>query len=141
MEGINTFVSVFCVTAVMIGGIKLLLGGALEESGKYILALVLLTVTVAAITNTSISFKTNRKQAIAKTNDYSENLIAYEAQYVIKSLLEENSIDFKKITIKTTKNQEDNIVISEVVVFGAEEKEKVENLIMNTRITTKVTFK
>ena len=141
MEGINTFVSVFCVTAVMIGGIKLLLGGVLEESGKYILAIILLTVTVAAIANTNISLKANKRETISKTSDYSENLFAYETEYVIKNLLKENGINFKKIDIKTTKNKDGDIVISEVVVFGAEEKEKTVNLIMKTIITQKVTVK
>ena len=141
MEGIYSFVSVFCVTAVMIGGIKLLLGGVLEESGKYILAIILLTVTVAAIANTNISLKANKRETISKTSDYSENLFAYETEYVIKNLLKENGINFKKIDIKTTKNKDGDIVISEVVVFGAEEKEKTVNLIMKTIITQKVTVK
>ncbi len=141
MESINAFVSVFCVTAIMVGGIKLLLGGVLEESGKYILAIVLLTVTVAAIANTNISFKTNKKQVATKTNDYSQNLIAYETEYVVKKLFEENNISFKKVTVKTNKNTQGDIVISEVVVFGAEEKNKAESLIISNRITQKVTFK
>lgn len=141
MEGINTFVSVFCVTAVMIGGIKLILGGVLEESGKYILALVLLTVTVAAISNMKVSFKANKKQTIAKTSTYSENLIAYQTEHLIKSLLKEKGVNFSKIEIKTTKNSEGDISISEVVIFGTDEKEKTENLIKETNITQKVTCK
>ena len=141
MDTIKIFVGTFCATAIMVGGVKLLLGGVLEESGKYILALIMVVVTVTAIANINISFKPMQNKAKKQTDDYSQNLIVWQAEYLIKNLLNDENINFEKIAIKTNKDEDSNIIINEVLVYGVEEKEKAQDIIISNKITQKVTFK
>ena len=141
METIKVFVTVFCTCAVMVGGMKLLLGGALEESGKYILALILVVTTVGALTKINISIKTDKWEIEQQSENNAEALITYETEYLIKELFNSNNISYKKIEVKTTKSQEGGIVISEVIIYEGEPEQKAKELILNNQIAPKVTVK
>lgn len=141
METVKVFVAVFCTCAVMVGGMKLLLGGALEDSGKYILALILVVTTVGALTNIDISIKTDKLEIAQKSDNNAEALISYETEYLIKELFKNNNISYKKIEAKTTKTDEDSIVISEVIIYEPEPQDRAKELILKTQIAPKVTVK
>lgn len=141
METVKVFVTVFCTCAVMVGGMKLLLGGVLEESGKYILALILVVTTVGALTNINISLKDQKPEIFEKTDNNAEALILYETEYLIKELFNEEKVTYKKIDIKTNKTQDGSIVISEVIIYEAEPQTKAKALILENKIAPKVTVK
>ncbi|MBQ9977898.1 MAG: hypothetical protein IJP21_04840 [Clostridia bacterium] len=141
METVKVFVTVFCTCAVMVGGMKLLLGGVLEESGKYILALILVVTTVGALTNINISLKGQKPEIFEKTDNNAEALILYETEYLIKELFNEEKVTYKKIDIKTNKTQDGSIVISEVIIYEAEPQTKAKALILENKIAPKVTVK
>ncbi len=141
METIKVFVTVFCTCAIMIGGMKILLGGILEDSGKYILALIMVVTTVGALTNIDISFKTNKTEISNKTEENAEALTSYETQYLIKELFKKENVTFKKIEIKTTKTEDGGIVISEVIIYEPEPVERAKDLINSNQIAQKVTVK
>ena len=141
METVKVFVTVFCTCAVMVGGMKLLLGGVLEDSGKYILALILIVTTVGALTNIDISLKSEKPEISEKTDNNAEALISYETEYLIKELFNEEKVTYKKIQVKTTKTNEGSIVISEVIIYEAEPQEKAKALILESKIAPKVTVK
>lgn len=141
METVKVFVTVFCTCAVMVGGMKLLLGGVLEESGKYILALILVVTTVGALTNINISLKGQKPEILEKTDNNAEALILYETEYLIKELFNEEKVTYKKIDIKTNKTQDGSIVISEVIIYEAEPQTKAKALILENKIAPKVTVK
>ena len=141
METIKVFVTVFCTCAVMVGGMKLLLGGVLEDSGKYILALILVVTTVGALTNINISLKSQKPEIFEKTDNNAEALILYETEYLIKELFNEEKVTYKKIDIKTNKTKDGSIVISEVIIYEAEPQTKAKALILENKIAPKVTVK
>lgn len=141
METIKVFVTVFCTCAVMVGGMKLLLGGVLEDSGKYILALILVVTTVGALTNINISLKSQKPEIFEKTDNNAEALISYETEYLIKELLKGEKVTYKKIQVKTTKTKDGGIVISEVIIYEPEPVERAKDLMLKNQIAPKVTVK
>ena len=141
METVKVFVAVFCTCAVMIGGMKLLLGGVLEDSGKYILALILVVTTVGALTNIDISVKTDSLKILEKTDNNADALISYETEYLIKELFKKENVTYKKIHVKTTKTDDGSIVISEVIIYEPKPIERAEDLIITNQIAPKVTVK
>lgn len=141
METIKVFVAVFCTCAVMVGGMKLLLGGALEDSGKYILALILVVTTVGALTNIDISLKNIKPEIAEETDTNAQALVCYETEYLIKELFKNNNVSYKKIQVKTTKTKENSIVISEVILYEPEPVDKAVDLIHINQIAQKVTVK
>ena len=88
MESIKVFVMIFCTCAVMIGGMKLLLGGVLEDSGKYILALILVVTTAGALTNIKVSFKEQNTEITKSAENTAEEMVSYQAEFLIKELFE-----------------------------------------------------
>ena len=141
METIKVFVAVFCTCAVMVGGMKLLLGGVLEDSGKYILALILVVTTVGALTNIDISFKNIKPEITEETDTNAQALVCYETEYLIKELFKNNSVSYKKIQVKTTKLKDNSIVISEVIIYEPEPIDRAVDLIRINQIAQKVTVK
>ncbi len=141
METVKVFVAVFCTCAVMVGGMKLLLGGVLEDSGKYILALILVVTTVGALTDINISIKSQKPYISQETDNNAEALICYEAEFLIKELFKSNNVSFEKIEVKTTKTKEDGIVISEVIIYEPEPEKMAKDLILKGQIAQKVTVK
>lgn len=141
METIKVFVAVFCTCAVMVGGMKLLLGGVLEDSGKYILALILVVTTVGALTNMDISFKNVKPEVESETDTNAQALVCYETEYLIKELFKNNSVSYKKIQVKTTKTKDNSIVISEVIIYEPEPIDRAVDLIHINQIAQKVTVK
>ena len=141
MESIKVFVIVFCTCAVMIGGMKLLLGGVLEDSGKYILALVLIVTTAGALTDINLSFNEQKPEVTESAENTAEEMISYQADFLIKELFENNDITYKKIKVKTNKSKEGGIVISEVIIYEPDPASKAVSLIESNQIAQKVTVK
>ena len=141
MESIKVFVIVFCTCAVMIGGMKLLLGGVLEDSGKYILALVLIVTTAGALTDINLSFNEQKPEVTESAENTAEEMISYQAEFLIKELFENNDITYKKIKVKTNKSKEGGIVISEVIIYEPDPASKAVSLIESNQIAQKVTVK
>ena len=140
MSGITEIVAFFCAASVMCGAFNILAGKTLEKSFKFVLALIFLSIMVSSFAK--VDFKLNIPKSVSAIAE-SENVLAlssYQAEYIIRSLLDEKNIKYTKISVLANKEEDGGIVINEILVSGAEETETIRELILNLNITETVKF-
>ncbi len=97
----------------------------MKASVKYVLSLAftLIIISSALKIDFNLDFKPNTSNINAGTQAIDEA----SARYVIKACLNASEIEFSKISVLTTKNNNGSIVISKVLIFSKEEKSKILN--------------
>lgn len=140
MSGIKEIVAFFCAASIMCGAFNILAGKTLEKSFKYILALIFLSVIISSFAKFDINFKFPKSVSAVTKSDNVLAMSSYQAEYIIRSLLDEKNIKYTKIQSVANKDENGGIVINEIIISGAEEPEKIKELILNLNITATVKF-
>ncbi len=126
MNYLSSFFISFCVSAIFIGAVFILCpGGQMSKPVRFVFSLVFTLVIVSAALKINFDFDytppNDKKQEITQTIDVSS------AIYVYSNCLKAQKIDFSEISISTTKTDDGSIVISKVLIFSKEEKQKIIN--------------
>ena len=139
MDKIKEIVLAFCAVSVFSAAAGILNGKSLAKSGRYIIGLVFICALIACFKDSDFSIEIP-ENAVA---DYSENYALYEqnAEYLIAELLKENSITFKEISSTATKNESGDIVIKEITICGAEDREGVMAVLNSCGIDCRVNLR
>ena len=126
MDTVREIAIAFCVVAIFTAALGLLGGMRLHKSVRYILSLTLICSVVSVATNKDFNiFIPKTSQSTASYN--TDRLYEYQAEMLIKDILEKEDIKFKNITAKATKNEDGSIVINEIEINGCEAYEKAED--------------
>ena len=125
---INSFLISFCVSAIFIGFVFIICpSGQMKNSVKYILSLVFTLIIISSALK--IDFDLDFKSDTSNTEATTQAIDEASARYVFETCLNASKIEFSKISVLTTKNADDSIVISKVLIFSKEEKSKILNSI------------
>lgn len=125
MSYLNSFLMSFCVSAIFIGAVFLLCpGGKMSKPVKYILTLVFTVVIITSVSNKNFDLDFSDFKVPTVDTD-GEELKIQSAEYVLGEVLRQNGVNFSKITVCTTKAEDDSIVISKVIVFSQESQDKI----------------
>lgn len=124
MSNLAVFFSSFCVSAILIGALYIICpGGEISKSVKNIFALVFtLVITSSAVTvNPVFDFggDFSQNEGVTSVIDISS------AVYVYSECLKAEKIEFSEISVLTNKTEDGGIVISKVIIFSNEDKEKI----------------
>lgn len=140
MGTVKEIALVFCATAVMLSGVSLLGSGALEKSKRYIIALVLLCSVLGSVVGADFDFTLPDLPNTEASANLSENMSAYQTEYLVAQLLNDAKIKYQKITAKANKNQDGSIIITEITVSGVEDEERARETILSVGIDCRVAF-
>ena len=125
MSYLNSFLMSFCVSAIFIGAVYLICpGGKMSKPVKYILTLVFTVVIITSVSNKNFDLDFSDFKVPTVDTD-GEELKIQSAEYVLGEVLRQNGVNFSKITVCTTKAEDDSIVISKVIVFSQESQDKI----------------
>ncbi len=128
MDTVREIAITFCAAAVFAAALSLLHGRALEKSGRYIIALILLCSVIGAIAkgdfNLSMpAFNSQEEESSAVTD-----ICEYQAEYLVAGVLREKGVTFENILAKATKNEDGSIIINEIEVVGTTEEQVIKAL-------------
>lgn len=140
MGTVKEIALVFCATAVLLSGVSLLGSGALEKSKRYIIALVLLCSVLGSVVGADFDFTLPDLTNTEASANLSENMSAYQTEYLVAQLLNDAKIKYQKITAKANKNQDGSIIITEITVSGVEDEERAREAILSVGIDCRVAF-
>ena len=124
MTRLSDFFITFCVSAVFIGALLIICpNGQMSKSVKYILSLVftLLIISSAVKIDFNLDFTPNTNVI----NSHAEVINTHSAVYVYSQCLKAAKIEFSKISVLTNKSDDGSIVISKVLIFSKEDKNKI----------------
>ena len=126
MTNLNSFFISFCVSSILIGSFYILCpDGQISKSLKNIFALVFTLIIITSVSGIKFDFDYTPQ---IPQNDETVNAIDTSAAiYVYSECLKSCEIDYEKISVLTTKNDDGSIVIRKVLIFSKEEKEKILN--------------
>ncbi len=127
MSYLTSFLISFCVSAIFIGAIFIICpSGKMSNPIKYILSLIFSLVIISSASEISIDFTL---ADIFKTTEISssQKLEANSAEYVLGQVLKGADIKFREISVYTTKSTDGSIIISKVIIYSAESREKILN--------------
>ncbi len=140
MNSVKEIALCFCATAVFCAGVSVLSGKALEKSGRYIIALILLCSVIGTVSTANLSIDLLPQNTGEQESISAAAISGFAAEYLIANLLSENQITFEKITATVSKNQDGGIVISEIEIKGATNPEKIRALLLGVGIDCGVIF-
>ena len=141
MNGIREIALSFCASAVFCAGAGMLGGGAIQKSGRYIFALIMLCSVVAAIASADINFDFfEHGQYEAAENASTEELSGFAAESLVADFLDKRGLKYEKIEAKVTKNGDGDIIINELKISGAQSPSAVEEALMDVGIDCRVVF-
>ena len=124
MSNITTFFTSFCVSAILIGAFYIICpGGEISKSVKNIFALVFTLVIISSALTVNPVFDFSGE--ISQNEEITNSIDTSGAVYVYSECLKAAKIEFSKISVLTNKNEDGGIVISKVLIFSSEEKEKI----------------
>ena len=124
MTHLSDFFITFCVSAVFIGALLIICpNGQISKSIRYVLSLVFTLLIISSALK--IDFDLNFTPNTDVINSYTEALDVKSAEYVYSQWLKSARIEFSKISILTNKNDNGSIVISKVLIFSKEDKNKI----------------
>lgn len=138
MDSIRELATVFCAVSVFVGTIGILTGGALDKSMGYILSLIFLASVVSALHSGNFNIELKGEQAMAQNSENEERLSEYQAEYICKEILKEQSISFEKITATANKTEDGSIIISEIRIKGADMCDEAVRVVEESGLCKKV---
>ena len=122
----------------MSGGLRLFAGEKLQKSADYILALILLTCVIAAVTNADFSFNISNEDIVAEASLGEIAISEYQAEYITARVLDEEKIEYEKIEAKANKSEDGSILISKITITGAKEGERAVAAVKELKLTSTV---
>jgi hypothetical protein len=124
MTRLSDFFITFCVSAVFIGALLIICpNGKISKSVKYVLSLAFTLIIISSALK--IDFDFNLKPDTEAITIHTEALEVKSAEYVYSHCLKAANIQFSKISVLTNKTNDDRIVISKVLIFSKEDKNKI----------------
>lgn len=124
MNYLSSFFIAFCVSSIFIGAVFILCPtGQMSKSVRFVFSLVFTLIIISSALKINFNF-----DFTPDTNGIGSNAEAIEkssAVYVYSECLKQNKIDFSEISVLTTKTDDGRIVISKVLIFSKEEKNKI----------------
>lgn len=124
MNHLSDFFITFCVSAVFIGALLIICpNGQISKSVKYILGLTFTLIIISSALK--IDFDLNFTPNTDMINSQTNVLEIKSAEYVYGQCLKTAKIEFSKISILTNKTDDGRIVISKVLIFSKEDKNKI----------------
>ena len=125
MSGVLSFVTSFCASAVLFGGLYLLKPtSATEKSVKYIFSLIFICSIISSFVNIKFN-DMDLKRYINTASVSTDALIEENARLTFSKALENEKINFSKIIVCTDKSSSDSIVINKVIVFSSDSRNKI----------------
>ena len=141
METVREIAITFCATAVFTSALVLINGRTLEKSGRYIISLILLCSVIVAIGRGKFNFNLNDSfKTEQSTSTTFSSICEYQAEYMIKGMLNNKKINFTNIEAKATKNKDGSIIINEIQVEGVADRNAVSSALKAEGIDCKVIF-
>ncbi len=141
MDSVKEIVLTFCATTVFLAVINTLGGSSLEKSKRYIIALVMLCAILGSVAGARFDFSLpDHFESEIAISDSAEEFSVYQAEYLISELLRKSDLKFEKVLAKATKTEENSIVINEITLIGAEDKEGVLSELKKAGIDCRVIF-
>lgn len=116
-----------CIASVSLGAMYMLRPvGAAEKSVRLSFAVIFLSLlVVSAASLVSTDFGDLKISAESPASDYSENIVAAEAQYLCSQILNDKGIEFSEIKIFTDKTEDGGISIKRIAVESAAEPDTI----------------
>ena len=124
MDGIREITVIFCGAAVMAAALRLLCGNRLEKSGRYIGALIMRSAIVSGIAGARVDLSLPDASA-ATSEDTALAISEYQAEALVTALLNEQNVAYGKVLATATKSDEGGIIINEIKIEGAADKNKI----------------
>lgn len=125
MQILNSFITGFCVSCVLLGVLYMLCpSGSMANSVKYVFCLCFVCCIVTAVSRLpkpDFSFfqKSQQSEIVSQQN------AEVSARAVFAEALRQQNINFKKINVYTNKLSDGSIVINRVEVYSTEEAGKI----------------
>lgn len=142
IDSVREIALLFVAAAVMSGAMGILGGGTMAKSLRYITALILLAALVTGIIKSDWKFDIAEQNHTKQAETSAEiSLCEYQAEYMIKDIFDKNAVEYKEVSARATKTEEDSIIINEITVEGADNKEKAVSLLASFMIDCRVVFK
>jgi len=125
MKGLMSFITAFCSCAVLLGGLYLLKPSSVtEKSVKYLFSLIFICCIVssfALIRFDSIDYG----HYVTAQSSNEEVLSRQAAELTFSKALENQKINFSKITVCTDKSEDGSIIINKVIVFSSDLPDRI----------------
>lgn len=141
MNSIREIALTFCAAAVFTAALGMLNGRALQKSGRYIIALILLCSVIGAVANQGFSFDFAVETSTAKQNTAQISLCEYQAEILIGEILQKGGIGFQNITANATKSGDGSIIINEIEIETDDPQNKALEVLTEQGIDCKVVFR
>ena len=126
MNGFSLFIASFCGSSVIIGLLYILVPEKYSQIIKFLFGLIfILSVLSAFMKVESINFPEIEAFDIEESDNSA--LIA-QARLVFEQALTSSNINFSRIEVCTNK-EGDSIIISKVIIYSADEKGKILNVL------------
>lgn len=124
MNYLSSFFISFCVSSVFIGAVFILCPtGQMSKPVRFVFSLVFTLIIISSALK--IDFDLNFTLDTAEIESKASAVEESSAVYVYSECLKANEIDFSEISVLTTKTDDGRIVISKVLIFSKEEKNKI----------------
>ncbi len=140
MEFVRNVAVAFCSAAVFTGAVTLVSGHRLEKSMRYITALILLCTVLSSFAKTDLNFTAYSANTHKSESRVLEAVSIYEAEYLVAELMRQHTLNFEKIAVTSTKNQDGCIIINEISIKGADDRKKTESVLKMEGIDCRVVF-
>lgn len=132
MSSVKGVVLGICAASLVLGAVYMLRpsGAVTEKSIRFAFAVIFLSVTVLSVS--ALFKKEFRPGSLAADNTYIESaaeIVSAQAEYLTGEILQENNIEFKKISVLTDKTENGDIFIKRITVVSGEDFEKVREYI------------
>lgn len=124
MNNLTSFFASFCVSSILIGALYIICpGGEISKSVKNIFSIVFTLVIISSALSIEPDF--DFTVSVPENGDYTTAIDTTTAVYVYSECLKSEGIEFSEISVLTNKNQDGSIVISKVLIYSSEEKDKI----------------
>lgn len=128
MDMLGNIAASVSVSAVIIGAVYIICpNGVMKRSAEYIIGLVMLCALIIPVTGADIEISVPS----AKT-DFTvraDGMLSSQAEYIVKSLFEEENITFGEIAAETDISDDGSIIISSVTITGVSDPDKAKRLL------------
>lgn len=129
MKEFSSFIISFCVVSCVIGGFYIVFpNGKLSKSVKNIAVLSLICSFLGLF---CVGLKIEIKSDMNFNAENRQEEMIDVTKMIFEKALKDNKIKYSKIIFITDKNESDSIIISKIVIYSKDDKEKILKIIGN----------
>ncbi|MCQ2454675.1 MAG: hypothetical protein MJ090_00805 [Clostridia bacterium] len=129
MKELSAFIISFCIVCSVVGGLGIIFpSGKMKKSVEFISVIFIIASFLGIF---CIGFKFDYKPSFDDFDVVSEASDVDITTEIFKNALKNNNVDFEKMTIIKDKNEFGSIVISKVILYTKEPREKIMKIIGN----------